>query len=178
MRSMYKKLSGFTLLELIIVIGIIAVLSVMILAIVNPLAQFQKANDTRRKEDLAQVQRALEQYYQDNGVYPTGTQSYTITNPQLTPIPWGSSWAPYMNVLPADVDANRSYVYVSTGQSYWIYASFERGGKDVQACKTSDNNCQLSPLSSSCKCPNVPNGATCGGGNVCTYGVSSPNTTP
>jgi len=173
------KLSlGFTLLELIVVIGVMAILAGLILAIVNPLAQFQKANDARRKSDLSQIQKALEQYYQDNGVYPTGTQDYRLTSPQLTPIPWGSAWTPYMDFVPADPDNNRSYVYISSGQTYWLYASLERGGLDTQACKNTNSSCLASPLSSSCGCDNVPNGALCGGNNVCTFGVSSPNTTP
>ncbi len=176
---MYKKNTyGFTLLELIVVIGIMAILATLILAIVNPLAQFQKANDTRRKQDLSQIQKSLEQYYQDNGVYPTGTPSHQITNPQLSPVPWGTSWSPYMDVLPADTDSSRNYIYISTGQTYWIYTSLERGGLDNQACKATDSLCRQNPLSSSCTCPNVPQGVICGTSNVCTYGVSSPNTTP
>jgi len=172
-----KKNAGFTLIEIIIVIGILSVLAVLILLIVNPLAQFQKADDARRKEDLSQMQRALEQYYQDNGVYPTGTQDYKLTNPQLSPIPWGTSWSPYMNVLPSDKNG-RSYEYISTGQKYWIYASLERGGVDVQACKNTSSNCQSDPFGANCQCDNVPNGVFCGGSNICTYGTSSPNTSP
>ena len=179
------KSSGFTLLELIIVIGVLAVLALLTLMIVNPLEQFRKANDTRRKDDLSQVQRGLEQYYQDNGAYPTGFQGQVggrtvseITNPQLTPIPWGSAWTPYMNVIPDDPDPNRDYVYISTGQKYWLFAALERGGKDVQACKSTDSVCQSSPYSSSCQCASVPNNTFCGAGSICNYGVSSPNTTP
>ena len=169
---------GFTLLELIVVIGVMAILAGLILAIVNPLAQFQKANDARRKSDLSQIQKALEQYYQDNGVYPTGTQNYEITNPQLTPVAWGSGWPPYMDFVPADPDSNRSYVYVSTGQTYWLYSALERGGQDAQACKNTNNSCLASPLGSDCVCDNVPVSVFCGGSHVCTFGVSSPNTTP
>lgn len=169
---------GFTLLELIIVIGVLAILALLVLMIVNPFAQFQKANDARRKEDLAQIQRTLEQYYQDNGVYPTGTQDHQLTNPQLTPVPWGSSWSPYMNVVPKDPDGTKSYVYVSTGQLYRLYAALDRGGLDVQACKAADSTCQQSPFSSSCQCGYVPALTYCGGTHICTFGLSSPNTTP
>lgn len=173
-----KKNTGFTLIEIIIVIGILAILSVLILMIVNPLAQFQKANDAKRKEDLSQIQRALEQYYQDNGVYPTGTPDYKLTNPQLSPIPWGTSWSPYMNVVPSDKNG-RSYVYISTGQKYWIYASLERGGVDVQACKNTSSACIADPLGVNCQCDGVPSNVYCGSsGDICTFGVSSPNTTP
>ncbi len=171
---------GFTLIEMIITIGILGVLASIILAIVNPLAQFQKSNDARRKSDLEQLQRALEQYYQDHGQYPhssgsNGSPTYSIvdfskinTNPPIG-ITWGNQWVPYMNFLPKDPAAGRTYRYVTdaTWQTYWIYASLERGGKDQDACNTAGT-----------KCPNVPGGVTCGGTNACNYGVSSPNTTP
>lgn len=173
-----RKSSGFTLIELIIVIGVLSILALLVLLIVNPFAQFQKANDARRKEDLGQIQKTLEQYYQDNGVYPTGTADHKLTNPQLTPIPWGTSWSPYMNVVPKDPDANKSYVYVSTGQTYWLYAALDRGGLDTQACNASVSTCQQSPLSASCQCGNVPVNTYCGTTQICTYGVSSPNTSP
>lgn len=175
---MKQKKNGFTLLELLIVIGILAILSTLVLTIVDPLAQFRKASDARRKSDLGQIQKALEQYYQDNGAYPTGTPDYRITNPELTPIPWGSTWPPYLDVLPSDPESpSRSYMYVSTGQSYWIYASLERGGSDTQACKATLVACANNPLSASCLCDNTPT-QYCGGNNICTYGVSSPNTQP
>lgn len=171
---------GFTLIEMIITIGILGVLASIVLAVVNPLAQFQKSNDARRKGDLSQLQRALEQYYQDHGQYPhsaggTGSPTYSIvdfskinTNPPVG-ITWGAQWTPYMNFLPKDPDNNRTYIYVtdSTWQTYWIYASLERGGKDPEACNKSGT-----------ACTNVPSGVTCGTNNVCNYGVSSPNTTP
>ena len=43
--------------------------------------QFKKADDTKRKSDLAQIQRALEAYYQDFGMYPddnNATSTYKI----------------------------------------------------------------------------------------------------
>lgn len=181
-RNTYK--SGFTLLELIVVIGIIAILSLLVLLILNPFVQFQKANDAKRKSDLSQIQRALEQYYQDNGAYPTSSSGHEITNPQLTPVPWGSSWAPYMNVLPKDSDPNKTYVYISTGQSYLLYTSLDRGGADPQACKYTSSTCQQDPTNAanvSCECDGAKlNNVLCSssGGNICSYGVSSPNTAP
>jgi len=151
------KNKGFTLLEMIIVIGILGILAVGAIVALNPLAQFEKANDARRKSDLAQIQRALETYYQDHNQYPTNTDSY-----QIDGVPWGSSWQPYMNVLPEDPTSSKHYAYYSPdGQSYYIYASLDR-------VDTSDQ-CQGS----------APCGSTtvCGGGK-CNYGVSSPNVTP
>lgn len=62
--------NGFTLLELLVVIGIIAVLMALG-AISYNLAQ-SKGRDSRRISDMKAIQNALEQYYANNGFkYPT-----------------------------------------------------------------------------------------------------------
>jgi general secretion pathway protein G len=169
--KMYVR--GFTLIELIVSIAILAVLSTFLLAAVNPFEQFQKAQDTRRKSDLSQMQKALESYYQDKGRYPatSGAPNYYFqTSDVIDPVKeWGTSWAPYMTIIPID-NGGRKYIYNASadGQSYWIYASLSRGVKDIQACNNGN------------ACSNVPPGVLCGASvsNICNYGVSSPNVSP
>jgi prepilin-type N-terminal cleavage/methylation domain-containing protein len=164
-----KKDKGFTLIELIVVIGIMGIMSVGIMLTLNPFAQFQKANDARRKSDLAQIQRALEIYYQDKQQYPLNTGDYLIiTNVKSQScsappcnVAWGTSWQPYVNLVPKDPTSSKNYAYSSDGQSYFIYASLDKV-----------------PSSEQCQGP-VPCGSTtaCGSG-VCNFGVSSPDKTP
>ena len=72
MRKLLKKQSGFTLLELLIVIVIIGILA---LIIVPGLASGPKrARDAQRKSDLRAVKNALETYYNDNTL--GGSASY------------------------------------------------------------------------------------------------------
>lgn len=59
---------GFTLLELLITIAILAILAAIILMSVN-IAR-ERARDSKRTQDMEQVQRALEMYRMDHGVYP------------------------------------------------------------------------------------------------------------
>lgn len=60
---------GFSLTELLLVIGIISLFtSFIIVGTTNPR---RKARDARRYADLAQVGTALEAYYQLNGAYPS-----------------------------------------------------------------------------------------------------------
>ncbi len=67
----YKR-EGFTLLELLIVIGIIGVL--MALATVAYSSAQVSGRNARRKQDLVAIQNALEQYYSENSfIYPNGT---------------------------------------------------------------------------------------------------------
>jgi type IV pilus assembly protein PilE len=164
---MLIKNKGFTLIELIVAIGILGILAVAAIMALDPVAQLQKSNDTRRKSDLAQVQRALETYYQDNNKYPI----VTATPYQITGTSWGTSWQPYINVLPKD-PTSRKYIYYSTnGQTYYIYASLERGTSDPAVCKNLNANGECSSIDT-----NVISTKSCGG--PCNYGVSSPNVTP
>lgn len=68
---MKKQLTrGFTLLELLVVIGIIAILVSMATVSYNQ-AQI-RTRDSRRRADLSSMRDALEQYYAGNSfVYPT-----------------------------------------------------------------------------------------------------------
>ncbi len=146
------------------------------LVAVNPLEQFNKSADTRRKADLAQIQRALEVYYSDNGRYPYSYQNQMTTtgDPQTGAgtsdgvIAWGSDFRPYMDVLPIEQKTAKNYAYWadSTGQSYAIFASLDRGSDDPQACNEDETPCTRAS----------DNSITCGG--VCNFGVSSANISP
>lgn len=154
--------AGFTLIELLIAIAVIGVLAIGIVTLVNPSAQIQKANDSRRKSDLAQIQKALEVYYQDIGTYPpnpTTPRDYRIKGLDGNTVDWGLSWAPYMATLPKDQNSSKKYVYVSTGQAYYLYAALDRESMSLSS---------------------VPAGASCGLSLSidCNYGVSSPNVSP
>jgi len=56
---------GFTLIEILIVIGIIAVLAAIVLVAVNPARQFAKANDAQRSANLNAILNAVGQYIVD-----------------------------------------------------------------------------------------------------------------
>lgn len=65
-----KKLRGFTLLELLIVISLVAILSVIILIILNPIEQYNKAKDARAEKDISEILTAYERYVTSKGQYP------------------------------------------------------------------------------------------------------------
>lgn len=165
-----SSLKGFTLVELLVVIGMVSVLITGLILILNPVQKIAQTNDAKRKSDLAQLQRALEIYYQDYGRYPGSTAAYRIAGTN-----WGAAWSEYMSRLPSDPKSGRTYVYFVpnsgncvNGQCYLIYAALE-APKDPQMCFPATAAACSSAVSNS-----IAN--ACGG--VCNFGVSSPNTSP
>lgn len=68
---MNKK--GFTLIEILLVIGIIAVLATVVIVALDPAKRFADARDARRLSDIQSILDATEQYIVDNkGSLPSG----------------------------------------------------------------------------------------------------------
>jgi type II secretion system protein G len=69
MTSYKKKYSGFTIVELLIVIVVIGILAALVVTTYNGIQQ--KARDTERKTDINAIHGQLEAYQAQNGKYPT-----------------------------------------------------------------------------------------------------------
>lgn len=164
--KLFKNGAGFTLIELLVVMAVIGVLSAALITQLNPFAFIQRGNDSRRKHDLEQVQRALEMYANDNkGLYPAS-------------VAFGSQWASgttvYMKKVPQDPSSpDQAYFYFSpTGRgSYYIYASLENL-KDDQSCTPNNGTIPCSSLAI-----NGQSNTACGG-KTCNYGATSSNASP
>ncbi len=103
MSTHYQK--GFTLIELILVTAVVGIFAAGIIAVINPSQQVHKANDAKRKSDLGTLQRALEAYYADNGRYPQAINNKIYTTMTVN---WGTSWLPYIDLLPKDPSSGRT----------------------------------------------------------------------
>ena len=103
--------NGFTMTELLVAMGVIAILAGGLVSVINPRGQFNKANDGQRKADLAKIQAALEQWRFDNASYPSEAQYPTNCGSSvslalngvtyLTTIPCDPSGVPYKYGLAA-----------------------------------------------------------------------------
>ena len=63
---------GFTLIEVLIVIGIIAILAAIVLIAINPARQFAQANNAQRSSNVAAILNAVGQYVVDHkGALPS-----------------------------------------------------------------------------------------------------------
>lgn len=69
MISLKSKQSGFTIVELLIVIVVIGILAGLVVTTFNGIQQ--KGRNTERQTDIKALHGQLEAYYAQNGMYPT-----------------------------------------------------------------------------------------------------------
>ena len=111
-RSPRAKLSGFTLLEVMVVVVIIGVL--MAIIVPNVLGRADEARATAARTDVHNLMQALKLYKLDNQRFPTAEQGLQalVAKPGAGPAP--INWKPYLDKLPND-PWGRPYVYVNPG---------------------------------------------------------------
>ncbi len=74
-----KKNKGFTLIEILVVIGLIALLAAIVLIAINPARQFAQARDAQRTNGVNAILNAVGQYTADNkGNLPSEINSLTV----------------------------------------------------------------------------------------------------
>jgi len=80
-----NKPQGFTLIEILIVIGIIAVLAGIVIIAINPAKQFAQARDTQRQSNIEAILNGIGQRMADNmGVFGGSFGSVPYECPSLT----------------------------------------------------------------------------------------------
>lgn len=183
---------GFTLIEIVTVAAVLGALSYIGLVMLDPFSQIQKANDVKRKNDLAQLQRGLEAYYADHNKYPQNPgmetacenrSGFTIALDNGLSIPWGAdatdteNFLPYMNPLPED-KSPRTFAYFVTcdRQAYYLYANLQWADLDEQACNGGNACVSIGTNGipeTACRVDSSSDATV-----ICNYAVSSPNVVP
>ncbi|MEC9291226.1 MAG: type II secretion system major pseudopilin GspG [Pseudomonadota bacterium] len=129
--------SGFTLMELLVVIVILTVLG----AFVAPkfLDQPEKARVTQAHTQIKAISDALDMYKLDNFKYPTTQQGLKALVEKPTSKPTPKNWKDggYMKSMPVDPWGN-DYIYLSPGikNDYDLIsygADGKKGGEDENA---------------------------------------------
>lgn len=159
---MPRKYSAFTLVELLIVVGIISILVALVIAAINPEQLRREARDANRKKDLSIISTAMEQYYADNNAYPpesssteedkilclerilTGEDDDCDTSDAGSPVK-------YLNIMQiTQLETPYEYCYNSPSpQQYVLCAPLEAGTED-EGGVADDVKCT----------PNYPDGST------------------
>jgi general secretion pathway protein G len=126
---MHKHERGFTLIEIMVVVVILAVLGALVVPQI--LSKVDQARLTAAKTDIRTIAGALDSYRLDNFKYPTTEQGLQalVTQPNDPTI---TNYAPggYLRSLPKDPWGN-PYLYVSPGANGRDFdiISYGRDGK-------------------------------------------------
>ena len=122
--------TGFTFVELLVVISIIGLLSSIALIAMNNARV--GARDARRQDDSVLIRTALQWYFHENGVYP---KQGALGNPNHeTDIQGlrGFLVPKYVNTIPNDPKSaisNYQYVWKNNGLDYGLYIPFSNDGE-------------------------------------------------
>jgi|GEM_PF-1185331 len=79
MKKFFNKQSGFTLVELLVVIAIIAILGVVAIAAINPAARINAAKDNQALANVQQIGKAFEACLADKMSTGSLTQAAAVT---------------------------------------------------------------------------------------------------
>ena len=147
MISLKKRQSGFTIVELLIVIVVIGILAALVITTYSGIQA--KARNSKRQVDLQSLQTQIEAFYSQNGFYP----SLTDMN--------GTAWRA-TNMKSLDVGAltdpsnptSNTLVTAPVAKSY-AYAVTDNSNA---SCETADTNCAKYTLTATYE--GTVNGAT------------------
>lgn len=117
---------GFTLVEIILVVVIIAALSAMVVPRLVGRSEQAKVSVARSDID-SNISTALKLYELDNGYFPTTEQGLTALRVKPTTNPIPNTWnGPYVEKDPIDPWGN-PYVFVSPGSNRPDYDLYSQG---------------------------------------------------
>lgn len=179
---------GFTLVEVLVAVTILATLAGGIVLTLNPAKQINKSRDAQRQSDLSQIRIASDAYYNDTNCYPTE-------------MPFGNEWrvgdTVYMKEVPQDPSCSggegtcyRYRTESGTTCPQWnvVFAQLSDEADLPNACPLSSlSNCApdgyqegkwACALSGSVNCSSLASAATLIGGEETIEPTAAPSPTP
>lgn len=90
MTAATKQRAGFTLVELLVVLGVVGILFAVILIAVDPARRFAEARNAIRRQDVRTILEAIIEYTADNrGNFPVGLDSIVASYQVIGTMPSG-----------------------------------------------------------------------------------------
>lgn len=123
-----SKTTGFTLIEVMVVVVILGILAAIIVPKI--MSRPEQARMVKVKQDIMSIQSALDLYKLDNGVYPTTDQGLQalVSKPSSPPVPRNWKSEGYLQEIPMD-PWGEAYQYSNEHEKVRIY-SYGPEGKD------------------------------------------------
>lgn len=141
MRERNKNLKGFTLIEILIVIGLIAILAAITIIALNPASNFASARNSERQSEMAQMANAIDRWVIGggtlSGLNPTTCNANPVTNPTGKPInsalgvPFTTIFPGGDSTIPVDPGSSQPYVICGSSSSYTLMAPATDGTRVV-----------------------------------------------
>jgi len=155
-----RKEKGFTLQELLICVAIMV--SLAALFFIGYLSQLQKGRDGKRLADLDEIENSLEDYFNDNGCYPSNVSMFSDTEKCGNKESYPAGFSPWLKSIPCDTLGNPYRVIVESSPCpswYMVYTNMEHRASP---------NIKSNPCFSGCRISNV----------AYNYAISSSNIMP
>jgi general secretion pathway protein G len=124
-----KNVRGMSLVEIMIVIVIMGTIAALVGR--NVISQFEKSKVKTTQLQMDSIKTALQDYYLDNGTYPTTEQGLLALVEKPTSAPEPASYSPdgYLKGKTVPKDAwGKEFIYESDGASYALLSY----GKDAK----------------------------------------------
>lgn len=136
-RPIAARRRGFTLIEVMVVVAILAILAAVVVPRV--MDEPAKARRAKAKQDIRAIESALDLYKLDNFRYPTSEQGIEalVERPSSGPEPKNYKEGGYLRQVPQDPWGN-AYQYLNPGEHgeidiYSFGADGAPGGQDQNA---------------------------------------------
>jgi general secretion pathway protein G len=133
MKKYYQR--GFTLIEVMVVVVILAILASIIVPRI--LSRPEQARVTAAKQDILSIQNAMALYKLDNGFYPSTDQGIAalVSKPSGDPAPQNYAENGYLHKLPVD-PWHQPYHYLNPGKhssiDIWSDGSPDKSGQNKE----------------------------------------------
>jgi prepilin-type N-terminal cleavage/methylation domain-containing protein len=140
MISLKRKESGFTIVELLIVIVVIGILAALVITTFSGIQK--KARDTERTTDIKALHGQIEAYFAQNGYYPDlsnvtttdlkGLDAGALVDPKGGSLVAGAGDASHYGYAPSKDDGTACTTAAKDCTKYVLTATLEGGGTFVK----------------------------------------------